>query len=39
MDHELRPVVNEKKCVGCGVCEHVCPADPAAISVIPGGQG
>ena len=25
MDAELRPVVNEKKCVGCGICENVCP--------------
>ncbi|MHB8149667.1 MAG: 4Fe-4S dicluster domain-containing protein [Desulfobulbia bacterium] len=39
MDSELRPVVNEKKCVGCGICEHVCPADPAAIIVTPRGEG
>ena len=39
MDSELRPVVNEKKCVGCGICEHVCPADPVAVTVIPGGAG
>ncbi|HSR35860.1 MAG TPA: 4Fe-4S dicluster domain-containing protein, partial [Desulfurivibrionaceae bacterium] len=39
MDAELRPVVQEKKCTGCGVCEHVCPAEPAAIIVIPGGAG
>ncbi len=39
MDSELRPVVNEKKCAGCGVCEHVCPVESAAITVIPGGAG
>ena len=39
MDSELRPVVSEKKCVGCGICEHVCPADPVAVTVIPGGAG
>lgn len=33
MDEELRPVVNEKKCAGCGVCENVCPVEPAAIGV------
>lgn len=36
MDNELRPVVDEKKCVGCGICENVCPADFAAITVEPG---
>jgi len=35
MDEKLRPVVNEKKCVGCGICENVCPVDPAAIAVKP----
>jgi formate hydrogenlyase subunit 6/NADH:ubiquinone oxidoreductase subunit I len=33
MDNELRPVVNEKKCVGCGVCENVCPLENPAIVV------
>jgi MauM/NapG family ferredoxin protein len=37
MDNELRPVVDEKKCVGCGICENVCPVDAAAITVEPGG--
>lgn len=27
---EVRP-----GCTGCGVCEHVCPTDPASISVLP----
>jgi MauM/NapG family ferredoxin protein len=33
MDAELRPVVNGKKCVGCGVCENVCPVEDGAIVV------
>ncbi len=36
IDNELRPVVYEKKCVGCGICENVCPVDPSAIVVKPG---
>ncbi len=31
---ELYPVVMADKCVGCGICENVCPADPAAITVV-----
>lgn len=38
MDNELRPVVNDKKCVGCGICENVCPVEDAAVTVRPGGQ-
>ena len=30
---ELYPVVHEDKCVGCGICESVCPVDPIAIIV------
>ncbi len=37
MDDQLQPVVDASRCVGCGICEHVCPADPAAIRVEPGG--
>jgi ferredoxin-type protein NapG len=29
------PVVHEA-CVGCGVCEMICPTEPASIEVIPG---
>jgi ferredoxin len=29
------PQVNEKTCIGCGACEHVCPARPKAIYVQP----
>jgi ferredoxin-type protein NapG len=39
MNKELRPEVDENKCVGCGICENVCPVDPAAIAVKPGGKG
>ena len=39
MDTELRPVVNEKKCVGCGICENVCPVESTAILVNPGCRG
>jgi MauM/NapG family ferredoxin protein len=37
MDGELRPIVTEK-CVGCGICEHRCPADGSAIRVAPRGS-
>ena len=33
-DGQLRPVVTDA-CVGCGICERVCPADPPAIRVRP----
>lgn len=33
-DDDLRPNVTDG-CVGCGVCEHVCPAPQSAIHVIP----
>lgn len=36
MDDQLQPVVDSARCVGCGICEHVCPAEPAAIRVRPG---
>jgi len=35
----IRPVVNERKCVGCGLCEKVCPIQPlAAIRVFSFGD-
>ncbi|MBI5213684.1 MAG: 4Fe-4S dicluster domain-containing protein [Nitrospirae bacterium] len=33
LDSELRPFIDKKKCVGCGICENVCPVEPAAIIV------
>ena len=31
----LKPVVNSDVCTGCGVCEHVCVVEKAAIKVLP----
>jgi Pyruvate/2-oxoacid:ferredoxin oxidoreductase delta subunit len=39
MDEKLQPVVTKDRCVGCGICENVCPMDPAAIVVKPGDKG
>jgi ferredoxin len=25
------PVIDQKKCISCGKCEHICPADPKAV--------
>jgi len=33
LHQEVYPVVIEDKCVGCGICENVCLADPPAIVV------
>lgn len=33
MDEKLQPVVNNARCVGCGICENVCPIGPEAIRV------
>lgn len=30
------PVVDELKCIGCGACEHVCPARPAPAVFVKG---
>ena len=32
----LKPVVNSDACTGCGVCEHACVVEKAAIKVLPG---
>jgi ferredoxin len=30
-----RPVIVDEECIGCGICEYVCPLDgPAAVRVI-----
>ncbi len=32
----LAPVFDESKCIGCGACEHICPAEPVkAFTVSP----
>ena len=33
MNELLQPLVDERTCTGCGICEHVCPTDPPAIVV------
>ena len=33
-DKAKTPVVTDK-CVGCGVCEMICPTEPAAIRIVP----
>jgi ferredoxin-type protein NapG len=30
-----RVYVDDARCVGCGLCEHVCPTEPASIRVAP----
>jgi MauM/NapG family ferredoxin protein len=35
LDQEIYPVVRAEKCVGCGICENVCPTDPPSIVVVP----
>jgi ferredoxin-type protein NapG len=37
LDDFLQPRVLDG-CVGCGVCQHVCPTEPIAIGVIPYGD-
>ncbi len=33
LQDEIYPKVIADKCVGCGICEHVCPAESTAITV------
>lgn len=28
------PTVDTERCIGCGACEHLCPAKPAAIQIV-----
>ena len=30
------PIINEERCIGCGACEHVCPARPFSAIYIEG---
>ncbi len=33
LQNEIYPVVHQEHCVGCGICENVCPNEPASIIV------
>lgn len=33
LEEELFPKVIEEKCIGCGICENVCPVEDSAIIV------
>lgn len=33
LEEEMYPKVNTDKCIGCGICERVCPAEGSAIIV------
>ncbi|MBR7170692.1 MAG: 4Fe-4S binding protein, partial [Prevotella sp.] len=32
------PAVNEEKCIGCGACEHLCPARPFSAIYVEGHE-
>ncbi|MDR1780126.1 MAG: 4Fe-4S binding protein [Tannerella sp.] len=32
----LIPMIDEEKCIGCGACEHLCPARPLSAIVVEG---
>lgn len=32
------PAVNEARCIGCGACEHVCPASPLSAIIVEGHE-
>ncbi|MFO1077632.1 MAG: 4Fe-4S binding protein [Planctomycetota bacterium] len=38
-DDRLRPLVDAEACIGCGLCEHACLVEPAAIVVRPHAEG
>ena len=31
----FEPIIHSNSCTGCGICEHSCPLDVPAITVIP----
>lgn len=37
-DAPLIPVVNAEKCIGCGACEHLCPARPFSAIYVEGHE-
>ena len=40
IDYEghMVPAVDENKCIGCGACEHLCPARPFSASYVEGNE-
>ncbi len=38
LDEQLYPKVHREHCVGCGICEHVCPTEPKSIVVMSAHQ-
>jgi len=34
----LVPIVNQERCIGCGACEHVCPARPFSAIYVEGNE-
>ncbi|MCQ2321984.1 MAG: 4Fe-4S binding protein [Bacteroidales bacterium] len=32
------PIVNQERCIGCGACEHVCPARPFSAIFVEGNE-
>ena len=37
VNRDLRPSFHPCKCVGCGTCVNVCPANPKALTLLPDG--
>ena len=36
--HRLLPVVDTERCIGCGACEHLCPARPFSAIYVEGHE-
>ena len=32
------PAINEARCIGCGACEHLCPARPLSAIIVEGHE-